>query len=609
MFRPESDRTDYGDMLKPPEDYHLEKAVGTTYSLDLETLIAATISLGLSGEMDSKLLQNPLSKLNALQNVADKVVLFCEAGQIHAPSKQNALAFLLEKMVVEVALPKDRSGYPAFHAKTWILSYANGAGNRKYRFLVLSRNLTFDRSWDVGFAMESDEKIRQKKKTRPILDFLEFLAGIIPDSENSARKKLVRALGAELADVSFSLGSKEFEENFEILPLGIGANSYRMTGDALFGSEIGKADSTFDELVVMTPFLSQKIIAGLNGPWRCPSEGKRTLITRRSELEKLKPSDVKNFSVYVLKDEIIDGESVISDEVAEKKMQDIHAKIYLRRKGDDVDLYFGSMNASVSALERNVEMMVRLRTKSRHLNASKFLADIFCGPANGAKNPFELVKVTDAAPKEEADPSDQLEQKIKELCRVRRKALVTEDKENPGKYRIEIEFEGISDDNGITVALFNSKREQALSRHLEFAGVEKSQLSEFYVIAAKSGEEEIRRVIKIPTTGFPDDRENEIFKSVVKDPQSLAEYIAILLGEDPVRVMLERNGSKKSGSSSRSGKAGFPIYEKMLRAAAYHPEKIREVGKTIEKISDSKIVGDEFRQLYETFCKALKIRS
>ena len=63
-------------------------------------------------------------------------------------------------------------------------------------------------------------------------------------------------------------------------------------------------------------------------------------------------SDVDNFTIYALKDEIIDGEEEISDELADKKKQDIHAKIYLRRKYSDVDLYLGSMNASYSAINK-----------------------------------------------------------------------------------------------------------------------------------------------------------------------------------------------------------------------------------------------------------------
>ena len=84
MFQTNSnrDRLDYGKVLLPPEGYVLEKAVGTTYSLDLEALTVISIVLGLKEEADSELLHNPLSMLNALQKVSGKLLVFCEAGQI-----------------------------------------------------------------------------------------------------------------------------------------------------------------------------------------------------------------------------------------------------------------------------------------------------------------------------------------------------------------------------------------------------------------------------------------------------------------------------------------------------------------------------------------------
>lgn len=47
MFRPDSnrDRTDYSGILMPPDGYRLDRAVGTTYSLDLEALTAVAISV------------------------------------------------------------------------------------------------------------------------------------------------------------------------------------------------------------------------------------------------------------------------------------------------------------------------------------------------------------------------------------------------------------------------------------------------------------------------------------------------------------------------------------------------------------------------------------
>ena len=175
----------------------------------------------------------------------------------------------------------------------------------------------------------------------------------------------------------FLLENKRFGENFEVLPLGIGRNAYQMKDDILFCKEKGNANSTFNELVVMSPFLSESVIADFNLADRALSECKRTLITRRSELGKLKTSDVDNFTIYALKDEIIDGEDEISDELTDKKKQDIHAKIYLRRKYSDVDLYLGSMNASYSAINKNVEMMLWLGTKNMYFNGNKFFRRYF----------------------------------------------------------------------------------------------------------------------------------------------------------------------------------------------------------------------------------------
>jgi hypothetical protein len=612
MFRPDSnyDRTDYNIILMPPDGYKLDKAIGTTYSLDLEALTAVAICLGLSEETDSKLMQNPISMLNALQKVSDKIILFCEAGQIKVPSKPTALSILLEKMVVEVALSKDRKlgRYPAFHPKTWVLSYVNKDGDKKYRFVVMSRNLTFDRSWDVSFSMDSSRMVRQKKKTKPIINFLDFLSGSVSNNVKDAGKKrtLIRNLQEELADVSFSLDSKEFGENFEILPLGIGKNAYQMSEDVLFSIDRNSADSTFHELVVMSPFLSESVIADFNIAERGLSDSKRTLITRRSELNKLKEMDTDNFTIYVLKDEIVDGEDAISDEMTDKMKQDIHAKIYIRRKYADVDLYLGSMNASCSAINKNVEMMLWLGTKNKYLNGEKFLEDIFCGPADDVKNPFEKVTVMDAVQDIDGDNKNALEQKIKELCRAKRKATITED--NYGKYKVTVEFPGVTSDKTIMVSPFNSKQEHTLCEKIEFTELEILQLSEFYELTAKEGEDEIHRIIMIPTIGFPEDRESAVVNSIVKDRASFVEYIAFVLGDDYLASMLEKKQIGESGIFQHSNDAMPVLYEKMLKTSVEEPERFRDIGYVLKMVTDKEIIPDEFRELYDTFCNTLKIR-
>ena len=119
MFRPSNDRLDYSKMLTPPYGYETVFAVGTTYSLDLNALIGASIALGLSESIDSELKDNPIYLLEALQKTADKVLIFCEGGQIKVPSNSNALYILLEKMVVEVVMKNKKS----FHPKFWLVKY------------------------------------------------------------------------------------------------------------------------------------------------------------------------------------------------------------------------------------------------------------------------------------------------------------------------------------------------------------------------------------------------------------------------------------------------------------------------------------------------------
>ena len=51
MLDPYCDRLDYGQILAP-DGYSLDFAVGTTYSLDLDSLVSICLSLGLSQETD-----------------------------------------------------------------------------------------------------------------------------------------------------------------------------------------------------------------------------------------------------------------------------------------------------------------------------------------------------------------------------------------------------------------------------------------------------------------------------------------------------------------------------------------------------------------------------
>jgi len=82
MLNPKNNRLDYGSILSPPLNYELDFAIGTTYSLDLDALVGASISLGLSVENEGDLYKNPIFLLEALRITGDKIALFCEKNQL-----------------------------------------------------------------------------------------------------------------------------------------------------------------------------------------------------------------------------------------------------------------------------------------------------------------------------------------------------------------------------------------------------------------------------------------------------------------------------------------------------------------------------------------------
>ena len=603
------DRVGYGSLLLPPPGYHVSLAVGATYSLDLEALTAVCLSLGLVEDTDSSLLQNPITLLSALQKISEKMIVFCEAGQIKMPANPSALNLLLEKIIIPVILPKSRgiNNFPAFHPKTWLIQYENDSGEYCYRFAVMSRNLTFDRSWDVCFAMDSSKDAKTARKSKPLVHYLEFLRDQVKSTNQNARGKrgILRRLAQELSSVSFTTDSKEFGEDFEIMPLGIGSRAYDMSSDPLFCSNACSADYSFHELVVFSPFLSGSLIDYWNKPEHSLTGTTRVLVTRKSELSKFTKEQSSRFRVYTLKDDIVDGEEAISDQDENKQKQDIHAKIYLRRKHSDVDLYFGSMNATYSAVNKNVEMMIRLRTKNRYYNTELFLQDIFCGKEDNPQNPFELCEVAETLRNSVDESTARLEQIVKTVCRLPMHAAVTECGE---KYDVSVEVSGTLPDAQMYLTPFRRDVPLLLTKSVQFSQLDLLQLSEFYMLKVVSDEVAIERIIMIPTSGIPDTRENAVVNSVVKDKRSFVEYVAFILGEDYLLSLMEDRELKSSGVWNDEREHFPALYEKMLKTALEDPKRLSEIGYLLNMITDDGIIPDEFRNLYETFKKTLKLK-
>ena len=603
MLNPNNDRLDYGQVLAPPVNYKLDFAIGTTYSLDLDALVGACIALGLAEETDSDLMKNPVCLLEALRATGDKVALFCEGGQIHLPGNVTSLYILLEKMVFPVTTAKRKgvAKYPSFHPKFWLIRYVDEKNNYLYRAVVLSRNLTFDRSWDVTFCMDGKKTSAETVKNNPVGDFISYLIKQLPETDYAAEKqKKMKSVIRELKNVEFSLDSKEFTD-FDFIPFGIG-NQYGSDQKPLYTL----LEDSFHEAFIMSPFLSSGVIKNFNERSKWMEHAEYVLITRASELGKLKPSDCSNFEIYTMKDAVVDGEGLISEETSDIQKQDIHAKIYMLRKGSDSSLYLGSLNASHNALHGNVEFMIKLHSKNRYLNLTKMKESLF--GTDESESPFQLAQFNNKQIDEVEEKANLLDGVIKD---INRKTLGAVIKENGERFDVSVSFEPINSEYEISVSPLLSKKTATLAETVVFTDLELTQLSEFYKISVSDGNQTVSRVIMIPTENMPDDREKAVVSSVVNDKKCFYRYIAFLLGDNLVVSALESmdmNESESSASQNHNKPIQLPaLYEKMLHTAATNPERFKEIEYLIKSISSDGVIPEGFEQLYNTFKKAVKL--
>src|SRR5262245_49331903 len=104
------------DALRPPDGYDLDVAIGTSYTLDLLTPLTAPLPCQLCAheETTAPLTADPLALLESLRRYADRILLFCQAGHIKTPPRNQPLLAHLERCVVEVQPPSTTG---VFHPK------------------------------------------------------------------------------------------------------------------------------------------------------------------------------------------------------------------------------------------------------------------------------------------------------------------------------------------------------------------------------------------------------------------------------------------------------------------------------------------------------------
>jgi hypothetical protein len=276
MLNP-NERQLYLEALKPPAEYSLDRGIAATYSLDLLTLLIVPLSLVLydyGGEDD---LKDQTKMLEALQRTSERLTIYCQRGRISVPRINSLLYSYLEKTVVEVNTPN------TFHPKTWLLRFTAKEQSAVYRFICLSRNLTFDQSWDTLLVLDGELQNSIQSGNKPLLDYINSLQNLAGKSEQKVEEIL-----EELGRVRFE-APPEFKKQIRFWPLGID------------GHRKNPLLQSADRLLVVSPFVSDRLLADVVKK----SDAESYLISRLESLDNLKEETLAHFErLYVMDDPV-----------------------------------------------------------------------------------------------------------------------------------------------------------------------------------------------------------------------------------------------------------------------------------------------------------------
>jgi hypothetical protein len=600
------DRRLFKETLRPPDGFSLDCAVGTTYSLDLLALLTALAAFGIfeleneAGEVDS------LALLGALRRHAKDIHVFCQADRILVPKRADRLFMNMEKMILPV---RARGPQNSFHPKIWVIRYRNG-DELFFRLLCSTRNLTFDRSWDLFLVLEG--RLREGKTTTPSNDPLADFIGALPGMA-------LREVPSHVSDRILGLRKQLRYVNWEP-PSGFESVAFWPVGTGKRGNWPFKEKAK--KLLIISPFLEKELLEQL-----VPAKGKHVLISRIETLDKIPEDDLDRLSSVFTLDP--STELGVAENSPQEVLSGLHAKLYVEEADSEVRLLVGSGNATNAAFHGNTEFFVELKGPKRICGVEAIL-----GSGNGAKGAIHLrdILVTYSRKETEVKEGD-LQREIKELINQTRwnlsglqwKAEVsTPDKTQRYGLCLNIESDSIPvlpknvkvhswpvtlpedaavplKPKGSVVADFGRLSLEALTSFFAF------RLS----VSLGDQEETARFVLNLPLTGAPADREERILRTFFGSKMDVLRFLWLLLdlpGAPAILSLPEIGLWQPAGTVQHLLGSGQGLLERLLRVLDRDPDRLKDVAKIVEDLKQSDggkdLLPDNFESIWEPVWEA-----
>ncbi|MGE5648294.1 MAG: phospholipase D family protein [Acidobacteriota bacterium] len=581
--------------FRAPAGYHFHSGIATTYSLDLTTLLGATVHLSMFGDDSTgEEYRNGIALLEALRRTSGRLTVYCQTGQIVVPRMAHVLYGLLEPMVVPVTAPLGG----VFHPKLIILRFEPAISGQPvvFRTLVMSRNLTYDRSWDVVLAMEGSPTGRNRRENESLRDLVAALPGMAAVSVPPARQQQAESIAEEVHTVEWML-----PDGFETLwfeTLGLRPRRWRFPQS--------------QRLAVISPFVSEEGLRALSDS----TNDAVALISRPEELDKLAGSTRQRFQQNLVLREALESEDGEDTPDGTSVLRGLHAKVYIATNGWDTSIFLGSANATKAAIVDciNVELLAGLTGKKSKVKGIDELLS-----AQGLGNALEPYTPGDP-PAEEAEivvARERLEEArgllskaaLRLSCRGQKDAWqltlippgpvslrgISSARAWPISLRPEHSVDAMPLEHGCPVALPTC----SLAAVTGFVAFE---------LASEPAAERCCFVLNLPVDGLPEERRAAVVRTIVANREGFLKYLLFLLAdfeEDglPNELLLAVSGDEASRGYRLQD--AFPLLEEMTRALSRDPARLRSIKSLIDDLNRSgdgdNLVPPEFMDLWRVY--------
>ena len=608
------------DALRPPAGFRVDIAVGTTYSLNLTALLLAPLSFALFDQSNALELEaefnslDPIRVFEAVRRYAERTTVFCQAGGIHVPTSYRSVFTYVEDCVFEVMPPERRT---LFHPKIWALRFVDRDGSAPlHRLVILSRNMTLDRSWDTALVL--DESPTGQIEAGPAAEFLRGLPGLcLPErSPSSARLSQLEDLATALSNVRLDAPSP-FEEG-QLLPIGLSADP------------VWPFPKTAQRVLAISPFLTAGAVAALR-PANA-TEGRCTLVSTPEALEMVGGRALEGWSANVLQrqaevdpdeDGADDGEAVLARTEFMATNEGLHAKTYVvdlpgdpncTHKGKCRCRSFtvtGSANLTSSPWGRSVEFAAILWGPTGLCGVEATLEDR--DDIAGLIRLLKEYSVASEAGERNArlDTSYEIEEFHKELAvagpvldvkqladdRVEATLKITVPSDPPGVTRIWLP------------SLVKELDARVLGEPLAWT-MAPSKVTPFIAVETTSGagDNRVTRrcIIKATLSGDVDNRRLDAVAEILTSKETVLRYLVFLLGDPSYDALFAQIAGAGDERGSDRTALGFSydvaIFEPLVRAAGRDEQALARVARLVEDIRNlpngAELVPDGFDDLW-----------